>query len=101
MRPKSCNKGLRSAPCSAASGNKRAKGLLVNKVKEIKPTPIMPMTANTLACIVNGKLLLNRLTAIVHKPKINTHSSNEPSCPPHTALILYCIGKAVLEFCAT
>ena len=37
----------------------------------------------------------------VHVESINTQSNSDPSCPPHTAAILYPMGSAVFEFEAT
>ena len=61
----------------------------------------MPMTAISLILNVSGKALANSVTAIVHKPKIDTHSSIEPSWPPHKAANLYITGKCELEVDAT
>ena len=61
----------------------------------------MPMTAISLILKVSGKVLANKVTAIVHKANIDTHNNIDPSCPPHKAASLYMSGNCELEVEAT
>ena len=62
---------------------------------------IMPMIDSTRASIGSGNCRENTDTAKVQPPRISAHSSSDPSWAPHTALILYIHGSAVLELLAT
>ena len=48
-----------------------------------------------------GRLNENAATAAVHKASISTHSSSDPSWPPHTAATRYTVGSKELECWAT
>ncbi|MNN63719.1 hypothetical protein D3C81_1791160 [compost metagenome] len=60
--------------------------VMIKKLR--KPTLIMPITASTRASITCGSWREKTDTAKVQPPRISAHSSNEPSCAPHTALNL-------------
>ena len=101
MSPGSCNSGLRSLPSAGAPGSRRAKGLDVSSEKDRKPTAMPPMTASTRDRTSNGNCGLNSATAAVHRQRISTHSSREPSWLPHTAENLYMAGSRLLLLEAT
>ena len=84
MSPGSCSSGFKSAP-SKGTGKRRVNGLEVNNINIKKPILIVPMTPITRDKKYSGKRRLKKVTAIVHIFRINTHSSNDPSCAPHTA----------------
>ncbi len=50
-----------------------------------KPTLIQPITASTRPTKAKGSRLLHSATASVHAVSRYSHSSSDPSCPPHTA----------------
>ena len=49
-----------------------------------KPTLISPITDSTRATIASGRCREKRATASIHIASIISHSSSEPSWPPHT-----------------
>ncbi len=59
------------------------------------------ITARMRATIASGSWRLKTVTASIQTVRISTHSSSEPSWPPHTAANLYCNGRFELECSAT
>ena len=96
----SCSKGLRSDP-SDADGIRRANGLEVKSVNEMKPTLISPSTPSTRARNATGSPPDSAATSSVQVARIRIHSSSEPSCAPHTAATRYRSGSAEFELLAT
>ena len=82
--PGSCRSGFRSRP-SIAGGIRRLNGLDVNSRNSRKPAAIQLITASTRATIGTASWRLKNVTATIHTVSSSTHSSNEPSWPPHTA----------------
>src|SRR5690606_8586165 len=101
MNPKSCSAELRSTPSSGANGSTRSKGLEVMIMNSVYPAPIIPMMPRTLATKSSGMALLKSATASIQPPSIQVQNRKDPSCPPQTAVILYCMGSSELECCAT
>jgi hypothetical protein len=58
--------------------------LEVNNMKARKPTLTSPITPNTREAISSGRWRLNTVTATDHPASISSHSSSDPSWPPHT-----------------
>src|SRR5215467_8601840 len=98
--PGSCNSGFRSRP-SAAAGNKRSNGSEVVSMNRMNPTLTNPITPSTRATTSSGRVRLVSATETDHTESMNTQSSIDPSCDPHEAATLYCMGSSELEFCAT
>ncbi len=70
-------------------------------MKTRKPTEIRPSTPSTRALNTCGRLAENSATARVHRARISSHSSSEPSCAPHTAEKRYSTGSRELLLRAT
>ena len=100
IKPGSCSRGFRSSP-STAEGINRPNGFEVKITNIRKPEETSPSTARVRARKSSGKFLLNSATAKVHRQRINSHRSNEPSCEPHTAENRYSMGNCQLLFRAT
>ena len=54
--------------------------------KARKPTLIQPITASTRATTIRGSDLEKTATAAIHRLRMSTQSSSEPSCAPQTAV---------------
>ena len=65
ISPGSCSRGLRSLPSAGVPGNKRAKGLEVNREKDRNPTAIAPMAK---PLMVRGGRLLCWLSEDMESP---------------------------------
>ena len=52
----------------------------------MKPIDTMPITASTRATTCSGRWRENAATAAVQPARTSSHSNNEPSCAPHTAV---------------
>ncbi len=100
IMPGSCSKGFRSRP-SAAAGTSRSKGLDVSSVNSRKPTSVRPITERMRASTGSGRRLLKIATAPIQPHCISSHSSIDPSCPPHTAAMRNSSGSALLALDAT
>ena len=76
-------------------------GFDVASVKRKKPKLTRPSTPRTRAANDAGSLRDASATATVQQPRIQLHSTRDPSCAPHSADTRYKVGSAELEFCAT
>ena len=79
-RQRDLNRG--ALPNSGVSTAQRA---LVDQQYDRQRDRLLQDMANTRARMDKGKPRLKIATAAHHSAKMVTHSSNEPSCPPHTA----------------
>ncbi len=95
-RPGSCSSGFKSRPFSPA-GNRRSNGFDVNRMNNSKPVATSPSTPSTRATMASSSERENCATATPQPDSINTHSSSEPSWPPHTAPKRYMVGNCELE----
>ena len=78
IKPKSCNKGLRSAPFEGG-GICLMKGLEVNKQNKRNPKLIIPANINVHATNFLGREELKKANATIQIDKIIIHNSKEPS----------------------
>ena len=84
IRPKSCNKGLRSRP-STAEGIKRPKGFDVSRMNNKNPTDIQPKTASI-------EQIFNRLgkTGIIKSTR-GKKGGYELAIPPEQITVLHIV----------
>ncbi len=70
-------------------------------MNRMKPAATRPSTPCTRATMSSGRLREKAATASPHRDSISTHSSSEPSWPPHTPAMRYSRGSRELECWAT
>ena len=100
IRPKSCNRGFKSAPL-VGGGICLIKGFDVNIQNRMKPKLIIPANIKVHATNFLGREELKSANATIQIDKIIIHNSSEPSCAPQTADNLYWRGSKVFEFMET